>query len=148
MNNDSQKTMVGAIEVCDLPELDIHGLHIRVDTGAATSSLHVDNIEEFKKGKERWVRFDLHPDIHNVSKIVRREAKQVDIRNVKSSSGERQKRYVIETAMVLAGQQWDVYITLSDRSSMTYLMLLGRQAMKDRLVVDPSSEFLLGQPSA
>jgi len=141
----ANKFSVGALEVCDLPQLEISKLHIRVDTGAQTSSLHVDNIEEFDKNGEKWVSFDIHPDVHNVNTVVRRQAKVFDTRVVKSSTGDRQSRFVIETQIVLGGQQWPIHITLTDRSSMTYLMLLGRQAMQDRIIVDPSLEYLLGQ---
>lgn len=141
----SDKFIVGSLEVCDLPILAIEKLHIRVDTGAATSSLHVDNIEEFSQDGEAWVRFDIHPDFHDVKKVVRREAKIQDVRNVKSSSGDKQKRYVIETDIVLGGQRWPIQISLSDRSSMTYLMLLGRQAMNGHVMVDPEQEYVLGQ---
>ncbi len=139
------KITVGALEVCDLPQLEITKLHMRVDTGAQTSSLHVDNIEEFKKDGQLWVSFDIHPDVHNVATVVRRQAKVHDTRVVKSSSGDKQQRHVIETQIVLGGQSWGIYLTLTDRSSMTYLMLLGRQAMQDRILVDPSVEYILGQ---
>lgn len=139
------KITVGALEVCDLPQLEITKLHMRVDTGAQTSSLHVDNIEEFKKDGQLWVSFDIHPDVHNVATVVRRQAKVHDTRVVKSSSGDKQQRHVIETQIVLGGQSWAIYLTLTDRSSMTYLMLLGRQAMQDRILVDPSVEYILGQ---
>jgi len=141
----ANKLTVGALEVCDLPQLEINKLHIRVDTGAQTSSLHVDNIEEFDKDGEKWVSFDIHPDVHNVNTVVRRQAKIFDSRIVKSSSGDKQNRFVIETQIVLGGQEWPIHITLTDRSSMTYLMLLGRQAMQDRILVDPSLEYILGQ---
>lgn len=139
------KITVGALEVCDLPQLEITKLHMRVDTGAQTSSLHVDNIEEFEKDGQPWVSFDIHPDVHNVTTVVRRQAKVHDTRVVKSSSGDKQQRHVIETQIVLGGQSWAIYLTLTDRSSMTYLMLLGRQAMQDRILVDPSVEYILGQ---
>ncbi|WP_372742853.1 RimK/LysX family protein, partial [Neptunomonas sp.] len=70
MTKRKEKIIIGALECCDLPDLGISHLQMRVDTGATTSSLHVDNIEEFVKEKKRWVRFDIHPDIHNVKKIV------------------------------------------------------------------------------
>lgn len=137
------KHLVGALELCDLPELEIEGLNIRVDTGATTSSLHVDNIEEFKKAGKKWVRFDIHPNIHNVDEIVRREAKISAVKRVKSSTATLERRYVIETSIVLAGMQWVIQLTLTDRSEMTYLMLLGREAMAGRLIVDPEHEYLL-----
>lgn len=141
----NDKFLVGSLEVCDLPELGIQKLHIRVDTGAATSSLHVDNIEEYEDQGQNWVEFDIHPDIHDVKKIVRRRSKVKGTRFIKSSSGEGQKRYVIETKIVMGGKPWKIQITLSDRSSMSYLMLLGREAMNGRLIVDPEQEYVLGQ---
>ena len=80
-----RKLKIGAVELCDLPDLGIEKLHVRVDTGAATSSLHVDNIEEFRKGKKRFVSFDLHPDIHHVEDVVRTTAEADGKKRVKSS---------------------------------------------------------------
>jgi hypothetical protein len=140
MNN---KQLVGALELCDLPQLKLNGLETRVDTGAATSSLHVDNIVEFKKVKEKWVRFDIHPDTHDVNQVVQREAKVKSVRRVKSSNATHQRRLVIETDILIAGMQWCIELTLTDRSEMKYLMLLGREALSGRLIVDPEHEFLL-----
>lgn len=141
----NDKVLVGSLEVCDLPDFNISKLHIRVDTGATTSSLHVDNIEEFEVNGEPWVRFDIHPDYHDVSKVVRKEAKVKDTKTIKSSNGTNQKRHFIETRFVLGDQSWPILLTLTDRSSMSYLMLLGRQAMIGHIIVDPSEEYLLGQ---
>ena len=145
MSNATGKVMVGALEVCDLPELQVSGLEMRVDTGAQTSSLHVDNIEPFRRGGEQWLRFDIHPDVHNVEEVVRREARVQAVRWVKSSSGHRQKRYMIEMQFRIAGMTWPILVTLSDRTDMTYLMLLGREAMTGRLTVDPEHEFLVSE---
>lgn len=143
MSNESQKFIVGALELCDLPSLLIQDLHVRVDTGAATSSLHVDNIEEFERHGECWVRFDIHPDIHDVDKIVKREAKVEAIKKIKSSSATLQRRYVIATTLKMSDIEWPIQLTLSDRSEMTYLMLLGREAMSGKIIVDPEKEYLL-----
>ena len=140
MNN---KTLVGSLEQCNLPDLAIKGLHVRVDTGAATSSLHVDNIEEFKRDKEKWITFDIHPDIHDVKKLFKCEAKVTSRRKVKSSTATKQRRYVIETMIEMGTETWPIQLTLTDRSEMTYLMLLGREAMAGKFIVDPSCEYLL-----
>jgi len=116
---------------------------MRVDTGAATSSLHVDNIEEYSKGKKNFVSFDLHPDIHNVDKVIRTTVEILGTKTVKSSSADTEKRVVITTDIRLAGRQWPIQLTLTDRSEMTYMMLLGREAMEGRVLVDPEFEFLL-----
>ena len=61
-----KKIIIGSLEKCDLPQLSIDGLHVRVDTGAKTSSLHVDNIEEFQKDDELWIAFDMHQDVYDI----------------------------------------------------------------------------------
>jgi hypothetical protein len=142
----SEKIIVGNLELCDLPELGIKGMHIRVDTGAATSSLHVDNIEEFKLDKKIWIKFDIHPDIHDVKKLIRCQAKVAAKRKVKSSTATSQRRYVIETDIIMANQSWKIELTLTDRSEMTYLMLFGREAMAGRFLVDPELEYVLNAP--
>lgn len=147
MQKYKDKPVVGSLELCNLPDLSIGDLNIRVDTGAATSSLHVDNIDEFEKAGSTWVSFDLHPDIHDVNEMVRREAKVKAMRKVKSSTATKERRYLIETPIEMAGMRWDIQITLTDRSEMTYLMLLGREAMSGRFLVDPECEYLLKQPS-
>lgn len=139
----NEKHLVGALELCDLPQLTLNGLEARVDTGATTSSLHVDNIVEFKKANETWVKFDIHPDVHDVNQVVQREAKVKSRRKVKSSNATKQSRPVIETDIFIADMRWNIELTLTDRSEMKYLMLLGREAMSGRLIVDPEHEFLL-----
>lgn len=143
MNKQKEKMIIGALECCDLPDLSISHLQVRVDTGATTSSLHVDNIEEFEKDGKRWVRFDIHPDIHNVKKIVTTTARLQAKKVVKSSSADKEKRVVIKTTIKIGQDSWPIKLTLTDRSTMNYLMLLGREAMKDRILVDPSHDFLV-----
>lgn len=134
--------ILGALEVCNLPELQITELHVRVDTGAKTSSLHVDNIETEIRNGVTWVSFDIHPDIHNVERVVRRSSKLKETRLIKSSNAAKEQRYVIETQIGIGSRTWPIEVTLTDRSSMSYLMLLGRQAMLYDVLVDPSQEYL------
>ncbi|MFT7372969.1 MAG: hypothetical protein ACI9T9_001663 [Oleiphilaceae bacterium] len=145
MRENIKEIIVGALEECALPELHISSLNVRVDTGAKTSSLHVDNIEPEDRGDELWVSFDIHPDIHNVARVVRRAAKVKGKRGIISSNASKEKRFVIETTICMGTQSWPIEVTLTDRSGMSYLMLLGREAMLDRFIVNPSKEYLLGQ---
>ncbi len=147
-SNIEHKSIVGALELCNLPDLAITDLHVRVDSGAATSSLHVDNLEEFEQDGELWVSFDIHPDIHNVETVTRRQSPVLGQKRVKSSTATRERRYVIQTPIEMAGQRWDIQLTLTDRSEMTYLMLLGREAMSGRLIVDPEFDYLLSPEKA
>jgi len=145
MDTTSEKLLVGSLEECDLPELHIASLNMRVDTGAKTSSLHVDNLVSDKRDGEHWVSFDIHPDSHNVTKMVRRSAKVKSKRTIKSSNADKEKRYVIDTTLCLGSRSWQIEVTLTDRSSMSYLMLLGREAMCGKVIVDPELEYVLGQ---
>ncbi len=138
-----EKLIIGCLEQCDLLEWGIEDLTVRVDTGAKTSSLHVNNIRACKLGSKPAVKFDLHPDIYNVETVLECQAIIKDVRRVKSSNGAVEQRYVISTPITLGGHSWPVEITLTDRSDMSYLMLLGREGMANRVLVDPSQSFIL-----
>lgn len=137
------KMVIGNLENCNLPDLGIFDLQVRIDTGAKTSSLHVDNLSRYKKAGKPWVRFIIHSSIHNVEDIVECTSPLHDVRRIKSSNGSSEERYVIKTTVHLGNKSWPIEITLTDRSDMSYLMLLGREAMKDKVLVDPSATFLL-----
>lgn len=136
------KKIVGRLETIALPELGIDELEVRVDTGAKTSSLHVDNIRKYIKEGKPFVEFDIHPDIHNVNRLVQCNAAISDIRKVKSSNGTSEQRYVIKTPIRLGAEMWDIEITLTDRSDMNYLMLLGREGLGEKFLVDPAKVFM------
>ena len=138
----TDKLLIGSLESCGLPDLGISDLKIRVDTGAKTSSLHVDNIKEFIEKGKPWIQFDIHPDFHNVETIKHCRAPVADIRKIKSSNAETEQRYVIRTHLELGDQTWEIELTLTDRSDMSYLMLLGREAMGSRVLIDPSKSFI------
>lgn len=142
MTQEDKKILVGALERCNLPDLGITNLVIRVDTGAATSSLHVENVKEYKEKDETWIKFDIHPDVYDVEKVTRHKARLLARRKVKSSTATLERRYVIETTFEIGDVSWPIHITLTDRSEMTYMMLLGREAMQSKIIVDPSQEFI------
>lgn len=141
------KTIIGCEEWCGFPTLGVPAIKARVDSGAKTSSIHAFNIQTFKRSQQAWVSFEIHPLQYNRDTIIRCECIVVDRRNVKSSSGESEKRYVVQVPMVLGGEEWEVELTLTNRDSMGYRMLLGREAMLHRLLVDPASSFNLGDRS-
>ena len=139
------KIILGNLESCELPELGISDMQVRVDTGARTSSLHVDNIKRFRRKGHSWVRFDIHPNAHNVEEVMRAEAPLHAVRRVRSSNGQSEKRRIIMTEFRVGEHGWPIEISLTDRSDMSYLTLLGREAMGDRVLVDPSGTFLASQ---
>ncbi|MDX1491524.1 MAG: ATP-dependent zinc protease [Pseudohongiellaceae bacterium] len=147
MTTSTTKTIVGRKEWCSFPELAIPAVKARVDSGAKTSSLHAFNIKPFERDGEKWVSFEVHPLQKNRKTTIHCEAPILDKRSVKSSSGVAQKRYVISTTLEHNQIQWEIELTLSNRDSMGYRMLLGREAMIGRMMVDPEESFLGGKLS-
>ncbi|WP_340066620.1 30S ribosomal protein S6--L-glutamate ligase [Ascidiimonas aurantiaca] len=143
MNKD--KTIVGSQEWISLPELSIPAIKVRVDSGAKTSALHAVNIHPFNRNNEAWVTFDVFPIQHNGKKVIHCEARVIDKRVIKSSTGNRENRYVIKTTLKVNDLLFDIELTLTNRDSMGYRMLLGREAMAGRMVVDPEGSFLMGR---
>lgn len=141
------KVIVGSEEWCSFSTLNIPAIKARVDSGAKTSALHAINIVPFEKEGEKWVKFDVNPLQNNGKTIIHCESKVVDKRIVKSSSGTRESRYVIQTEISIDDTTWIIELTLTNRDSMGYRMLLGREAMGGRVLVDPEKHFLLGQPT-
>ena len=142
------KIILGSEEWCSLPELGIPTIKARVDSGAKTSALHAINIAPFKKEGQNWVKFDINPIQNNVKTVIHCEAPLVDKRVVKSSSGFREERYVIQTNLEIGNSNWLIEMTLTNRDSMGFRMLLGREAMSGRVLVDPEQQYLLGQPTS
>ena len=126
------KIILGSEEWCSLPELGIPAIKARVDSGAKTSALHAVNIAPFIKDGENWVRFDINPIQKNEKTIIHCEAKLIDKRIVKSSSGYREQRFVIQTQLEIGNEIWAIEMTLTNRDSMGFRMLLGREAMSGR----------------
>jgi ribosomal protein S6--L-glutamate ligase len=142
------KVIIGSEEWCSFPEINIPIIKARVDSGAKTSALHAVNIAPFVRDNENWVKFDINPIQNNTKAVKHCEAKLIDKRVVKSSSGYREQRYVIQTQLTIGNDTWTIEMTLTNRDSMGFRMLLGREAMSGRVLVDPEQKYLLGQPSA
>lgn len=143
----SDKIIIGAREWCSLPELGINLIRAKVDSGAKTTALHADNLECFTKNNEKWIRFSLKP----LKKLkpnheITCEAKLIDNRVIKSSNGTKEERYVIETQLFLGDKSYPIEITLTNRNLMGFNMLLGREAIIGRNIIDCELKYILGKP--
>jgi len=136
------KMIFGWEEWCSLPKLNLPIIKAKIDSGAKTSCLHAVNIKAIRKGEKRYIDFDIHPIQKNKKIVVRCRAPRVDKRSVKSSTGHKEKRYVISTPISIGNKCWDIEITLTNRDSMGYRMLIGREAMKGMALIDPERSFL------
>lgn len=133
--------ILGWEEWLALPDLGLPAVKAKVDTGARTSALHAAVIEPFGPADKPQVRFLIHPDPNDPTLEVTCSAPVVDRRNVTSSNGETEERFVIKARFLMGGRQWEGEITLSNRENMAYRMLLGRTSIQDNIVVDPNRSF-------
>lgn len=134
--------IVGWREILSLPEMNIEGIKAKIDTGARTSSLHAFNCREFKSANKTMIHFQVHPWQRDSQTTITVEAELLEYRQVRSSGGQAQVRPVISTTIGLGEQHWSVELTLTNRDVMGFRMLLGRQAMRDRLLVNPAKSYL------
>lgn len=130
--------VVGWRELVGLPSLGLTDIPAKIDTGARTSSLHAQVLEEIEREDGRYVRFavDWGGKRHEC------EAIHVDVRGVTSSNGETQQRYVIKTVLKIGEHQFKAEISLADRSDMKFPMLIGRSALRRRFFVDSGHSWL------
>ena len=127
-------------------DLGIESIKAKVDTGARSSSLHAFDLTEFERDGETWVRFGIHPMQRSAQKEIETEAKVLEYRSVRSSSGKASMRPVIITNLELLSVRWPVELTLANRDEMGFRMLLGREAFRRRFVVDAGTSYYGGKP--
>ena len=134
--------IIGWREELALPELGISQVKAKIDTGARSSALHAFDIQIFERSGIQMVRFKVHPYQRDTHRTVMAEAELLDQREVRNSGGQSQLRPVIQTPVELNGYTFPIELTLTNRDVMGFRMLLGRQALRGRFLVDVSRSFL------
>ena len=138
------KIVLGWREWLCLPELEIAAIKAKIDTGARTSALHAFKLKTYKADGVDRVEFAIHPIQKRTDIVLICTAEIVDHRRVSDSGGHHEMRYVIKTPVRIGNVTQEIEITLTDRETMQFRMLLGRTAMKD-IIVNPSASYLTGR---
>jgi hypothetical protein len=143
---DPHKILVGWREWVALPDLRIRHVKAKLDTGARTSALHAFLSERYTERGAPWVRLHVHPRQRDVRTTIVVDAPIVDERTVSDSSGNRERRIVIVSTLALGAGRWPIEISITNRDSLRFRMLLGRTAISSHLIVDPERSYVLGKP--
>ncbi len=141
-------TVIGWREWICFPELGIDAIKAKVDTGARTSALHAYFVEPYTEKGQGYVRFGLHPIQEDNDTHIICSSPVVDQRQVTDSGGHKEQRYVIATPIRLGQVEKTIELTLTNRDTMKFRMLLGRTAIANDFWVDAIASYLMGEPSA
>lgn len=133
--------ILGWEEWLALPDLGLPAIRAKIDTGAKTSALHAFAMEEYGSVGARAVRFGVHPIPGRDDVEVFCASPIIDRREVTSSNGDSEMRFVIETAVRIGDRVWPIEVTLTNREVMAYRMLLGRQAIQPGMLIDATASF-------
>jgi len=137
--------IIGSNEWCVFKKLGIPAIKARVDSGAKTSSIHASNIEVVSKDGDDWVRFEVDPIQDDANILIKCEAKLLRSKKVKSSMGASEERLMIRTPLSIGKDTFIIKLTLASRDTMNYRMLLGREALNRRYLINPAEHCLLGK---
>jgi hypothetical protein len=132
------KLLIGRREKVDFPKLKLFGINAKVDTGAYTSAIHCDSIRAVRKGGVRYVRFRLLDPSHPAYDGKEMRKPLIGRRKITNSFGQSEFRYIIKTMIGIFGRDFEIELSLSDRSKMEHPILLGRKFIQDKFVVDVS----------
>ena len=140
-------TLMGWREWASLPGLGVDRVKVKVDTGARTSALHATQVTLKEINGEQWVSFKVLPMQGNSEVVLTCEHPVFEHRTIRDSGGHEEERVIIKTPVSVGTDQWDIELSLTDRETMGFRMLLGRNAIRTRYFVDPTSSFILTSPA-
>jgi hypothetical protein len=148
VNSETAPTLIaGWREWVALPDLGIEWVKAKVDTGARSSSLHAYDLSVVERDGVEHASFVVQPWQRSVLDARRVELPIVDRRTVRSSTGHEEERVVVRTVIRIVGLDTDAELTLTNRDEMGFRMLVGREAMRGKLLVDPGRSYLGARPT-
>jgi hypothetical protein len=145
---EKELVIIGWRALIDFPEFGLRSVQAKVDTGARTSSLHATHVRVFERNGETWVSFQVDSGKGKARVHTAAEARLVERRNIRSSNGAVEERFVIATRVEARGLSWIAEVSLAKRTSMTFPMLLGRSCLRNRFLVDSGHSYLKTKTSS
>lgn len=140
------KVIVGEVEKFYLVGAELV-YDARIDSGAETSSLDARNITRFERDGNNWVRFDVPvPDTDDVMTLEREVSRRVKI--IQSSADESERRVVVELQFMIGNHRQQAEFTLTDRGHLSHRVLVGRNILRDVMLIDVGKEFATELPTA
>ncbi len=144
MARNHPRLIVGWREWVSFPALGGAKIKAKVDTGARSSALHASNRRLTEENGERIVSFEILQKRDGAKMLLTCKAPLRDIRNVRSSNGQIEKRFFIVTPIEIGGVVWPVELSLTNRDAMGFPALIGRQALARHVLIDPNASFVQG----
>ena len=137
--------MIGWREWAAFPDLGVARINAKIDTGAKSSAIHAFRVRVTESADGPWVEFTLHPRRRRKKPEIFCRAPLVDTRLIKSSNGQTEERFVINTPLRMGDHIWPIELTLTNRDAMGYRLLVGRDALARRFLIKPDASYLLGK---
>lgn len=131
----SKKT-IGRIDKIDFPKLDLYNIDVKIDTGAYTSAIHCSEIIEIDNALLCIFNSDVHQNFGKTEIIF----DSFSLTNVKSSNGYKENRYKVKSEAIFFGKTYKINLTLSTRDDMKFPVLIGRQFLSHKFIVDVDLE--------
>lgn len=136
------KITIGRSDKADFPELSLLDIDLKVDSGAYTSSIHCSNIEEITLNGDSLIKFTLLDKEHPFYNHKQFTFKNYSSKIVKSSNGIAEKRFMIQTKIIIFNEIFPIYLTLTERKDMKFPILLGRKFLNKKFVIDTTKKDL------
>jgi hypothetical protein len=136
------KITIGRADKADFPELSLLEIHLKIDSGAYTSTIHCSKIDEVTINNENLLRFTLLDPEHPYYNHKEFNFKEYTSKFVKSSNGISEKRFMIQTEIIIFNTTFPIHLTLSERKNMKFPILLGRKFLNKKFVIDTTKKNL------
>jgi hypothetical protein len=138
----TDKVLIGRVEEVDFTELELFGVHAKIDTGAYTTALHCQDIYESRENGVKVLYFKPLDKDHPLYTEQEIRVQKYSRKKIKNSFGQIETRFIISTVIKIGDKQVETEISLADRANMRYPVLLGRKLLSKGFLIDVNKQFV------